>query len=70
MSKSDALWTYIHESGRPQLTLTFEEIGRIAGVPLDHSFLNCKKELCRYDYEVVKISMKAQTVLFAEQKEK
>ena len=70
MSKYDALWAYIHESGRPQLTLTFEEIGRIAGVPLDHSFLKCKKELCRYGYEVVKISMKARTVLFAEQKEK
>ena len=39
----------------------------IAGVPLDHSFLKYKKELCNYGYEVVKISMKAQTVLFAKQ---
>ena len=46
MSKYDALWTYIHESGKPQLTLTFDEIGQIAGVPLDHSFLKYKKELC------------------------
>ena len=65
MSKYNTLWVYIHESGKPQLTLTFDEIGQIAGVPLDHSFLRCKKELCDYDYEVVKISMKAQTVLFA-----
>ena len=67
MSKYNTLWAYIHESGEPQLTLTFDEIGRIAGVPLDHSFLKYKKELCNYGYEVVKISMKAQTVHFSKQ---
>lgn len=65
MSKYGRLWAYIQKSGMPQLTLTFEEIGQIAGIPLDHSFLNYKKELCDYDYEVAKISMKAQTVVFA-----
>jgi hypothetical protein len=69
MSKYNTLWVYIHESGKPQLTLTFDEISQIAGVPLDHSFLKYKKELCSYGYEVVKISMKAQTVLFAKRKE-
>lgn len=69
MSKYQALWTYIQESGQPQLTLTFEEIGQIAGVPLDHSFLNCKKELHSYGYTVVKIAMKARTVLFARRQE-
>lgn len=64
MSKYDALWTYIQKSGRPQLTLTYDEIGQIAGVVLDHSFLRYKKELLSYGYEVSKISMKAQTVLF------
>lgn len=64
MSKYNTLWAYIHESGKPQLTLTFDEIGQIAGVPLDHSFLKYKNELCDYGYEVIKISMKAQTVLF------
>lgn len=43
MGKYTALWEYISESGRPRLTLTFEEIGEIAGVPLDHSFLKYKK---------------------------
>lgn len=38
----------------------------IAGVPLDHSFLKYKKELCNYGYEVSKISMKAQTVHFSQ----
>ena len=69
MSKYNPLWAYIQSSGMPQLTLTFEEIGQIAGVPLDHSFLNYKKELGGYGYEVVKISMKAQTVLFAKRKQ-
>ena len=69
MSKYNSLWAYIHESGKPQLILTFDEIGQIAGVPLDHSFLKYKKELYSYGYEVVRISLKAQTVLFAKRKE-
>ena len=38
MSKYDALWNYLRERGKPQLRLGFDEIGRIAGAPLDHSF--------------------------------
>lgn len=64
MSKYDALWAYIQKSGCKQLTLTFEGIGRISGTPLDHSFLQYKKELIALGYEVKKISLKAQTVLF------
>lgn len=69
MSKYNTLWKYIQESGQTQLTLTFDEIGEIAGVPLDHSFLNYKKELLEHGYEVKKISMKAQTVLFIKKEE-
>lgn len=69
MSKYNALWEYIKNSGKPQLTLTFEEIGEIVGDLIDHSFLKYKKELSGYGYQVVKISMKAQTVLFAEKKD-
>lgn len=65
MSKYDKLWKHIAASGAPELTLTFDEIGEIAGVPIDHSFLKYKKELEGYGYEAVRISMKAQTVLFA-----
>ena len=64
MSKYHALWTYIQKSDRQQLTLTFDEIGQIAEVPLDHSFLKYKKKLSDYGYEVGKISMKNQTVVF------
>lgn len=64
MSKYDPLWKYIRERGESRLCLTFDEIGAIAGTPLDHSFLNCKKELVEYGFEAAKISIKAQTVLF------
>ena len=46
------------------MKLTFEEIQDIAGIPIDHSFLTHKKELTGHGYEVGKISMKKQTVLF------
>jgi len=44
--------------------MTFEEIRDIAGIPIDHSFLKYKKELIDYGYEVGKISMKEQTIIF------
>ena len=64
MSKYHALWVYIQKSDRQQLTLNFDEIEQIAAVPLDHSFLKYKKELFDFGYEVGKISMKNQTVVF------
>jgi hypothetical protein len=51
-------------AGDASFKLTFEEIGSIAGVPLDHSFLTYKKELASYGYQVGKISLKEQTVIF------
>ena len=64
MSKYHALWEWIRENGTDSFKLTFDEIGQIAGQPLDHSFLAYKKELMGYGYQVVKISLKEQTVLF------
>lgn len=64
MSKYHALWAYIQKQGTQQLTLTFDEIGQITGIPLDHSFLKYKKELSDFGYGVGKISMKNQTVVF------
>lgn len=64
MSKYDALWAHVRELDRPRLVLSFDEIERIARMPLDHSFLTHKKELLEYGYAVGKISMKARTVLF------
>ena len=64
MSKYDTLWAWIKENGKDSFKLTFAEIEQIAGLPIDHSFLTYKKELIDYGYQVVKISMKGQTVAF------
>ncbi len=64
MSKYDALWAYVQKDGSPTLKLTFAQIQEIAGVPIDHSFLKYKKELTDCGYQVGKISMKEQTVIF------
>lgn len=64
MSKYDALWAYVKENGSEDFLLTFDEIQRILGFPIDHAFLRYKKELASWGYEVLKISMKAQTVAF------
>ncbi len=64
MSKYDALWVHVQKDGSPTLKLTFAQIQEIAGVPIDHSFLKYKKELTDYGYQVGKISMKEQTVIF------
>ena len=64
MSKYNALWEFVQRDGSPQLILTFDEIHRIAGIEIDHSFLNYKKELNQYGYQVGKISLKGKTVIF------
>ncbi len=64
MGKYNSLWEYVQKKGTNSFKLTFEEIQNIAGIPIDHSFLKYKKELTEYGYEVGKISMKEQTVLF------
>ncbi len=64
MSKYDPLWEYVRNNGSRSFKLTFEEIQDIAGIPIDHSFLRYKGELAEYGYQVGKISMKEQTVIF------
>ena len=64
MSKYEPLWNWVGKQAAKNLTLTFAEIQRILGFPIDNSFLNYKKELLAYGYRVGKISMKKQTVDF------
>ncbi len=64
MSKYDALWNWIKENGTDNFKLSYAEIEKIAGLPIDHSFLTYKKELLEYGYKVGRISMKEQTVVF------
>ena len=64
MSKYNTLWEYVQKTEKESFQLTFEEIQKIAGIPIDHSFLKYKKELAEYGWQVGKISMKEQTVIF------
>lgn len=64
MSKYQPLWEHIQAINTDSLRLSYEEIQRILGFPIDHSFLNFKKELPAYGWNVKKISMKEETVLF------
>lgn len=67
MSKYEPLWNWVKENGTDSFKLTFEEIEKIAGIPIDHSFLNYKKELQDYGFKVGKISLKEQTVTFGKE---
>lgn len=64
MSKYSRLWEYVSQRQEDHFIMTFDEIAAAAGVPLDHSFLNAKKELLEYGYAVGKISLKEKTVIF------
>lgn len=48
----NALWAWIRANGTDSFKLTYAEIEQISGLPLDHSFLNGKKELTEYGYNV------------------
>ena len=65
MSKYNALWDYVRSQSAPQLTLSFDEIQQIAGIPIDQSFIQNKKELTAKCSQVQKISMKKKIVRFA-----
>lgn len=64
MSKYSVLWEYVHNSEKQLIILSFHDIKEIIGFEIDHSFLNYKKELQNYGYEVGKISLKSKTITF------
>ena len=64
MSKYQPLWEHIQTIDADKLSLSYGEIESILGFPIDHSFLTYKKELPAYGWNVKKISMKEETVLF------
>lgn len=55
---------YLKNRDEPSVELSFDEIKNIAGIAIDHSFLNYKKELLPHGYHVKKISLKEKWVLF------
>lgn len=66
MSKYSPLWQEVARRMQEadKLTLTFEEVKGVLGFEIDHSFLNCKKELEEYGCKVGKISLKEQKITF------
>lgn len=64
MSKYSPVWDHIRGQAESPVILTFAEIERLSGVPVDHSFLTEKKELRQYGWRVGKISLRAKTVIF------
>lgn len=60
MSKYNKLWEYIKENDIQELS--FEEIEKVLGFPIDYSFLNAKKELEQFDKRIEKISLKNKTI--------
>lgn len=64
MSKYNALWEFVGKNEETTFQLSFEQIQTILGFEIDHSFLNYKKELTEYGYQVGKISLKGKTVIF------
>ena len=64
MSKFDPLWKHVCESEGSELIMTYSQIEDVLGFPVDHSFLTYKKELASFGWQVKKISMKEQAILF------
>lgn len=64
MSRYVALWEYVKNADLSRLKLSFDEIEKITGFAIDHSFLTYKKELENFGYRVEKISLKEKNVTF------
>ena len=64
MSKYEPLWTFLKNREKDAYKISFNEIEKICGFPIDHSFLSCKKESKDFGYEVKKISMKERYIIF------
>lgn len=58
--KYDNLWVYIKNENVREIT--FEKIEDILGFKINHAFLNEKKNLKKYGYEISKISLKEKIV--------
>lgn len=64
VDKYSKLWEYVSSQNKDALELTFDQIGEISGVPIDHSFLSYKKNLLPYGFEVDHVFMKKELVRF------
>lgn len=62
LSKYDQLWQFIADSGQETLVIPFDQVKAVTGVALDPSFLQSKKELLTYGYQVDHIFLKKQQI--------
>ena len=62
INKYVKLWEYIKDNKKEHYKLSFDDIENILGFKINHSFLNCKKELIGYGYVVKRISLKEKYV--------
>ena len=62
MSKYEPLWNYIKSTNKENLELSFDEITKILGFKIDHSFLRYKTELQNYGFKIEKIFLKKKQI--------
>jgi len=69
MSKYFNLWQYVDNLFRiteeDSVMLSFEEIRKVLGFEIDHSFLKTKKECLAWGYQVEKILLKEKKIKFS-----
>lgn len=63
-NKYTPLWKYLQKNNQDTCELSFSEIQKVLDFKIDHSFLTYKKEAKLYGYEVDKISLKNEKVIF------
>lgn len=60
----EPLWQYVAGNDAQSVTLSFSEIERVLGFPINHAFLNSKKDLHAYGWLCRNISMKENLITF------
>lgn len=65
MSKYNTLLKYLKDNNKDSYKLSFSEIKTILGFDIDHSFLKYKTELKDYGYEINKLSIKEEYIIFS-----
>lgn len=69
MSKYFNLWQYVDNlfrtTGKDSVMLSFEEIQKVLGFEIDHSFLKAKKECLDWGYQVEKIFLREKKMKFS-----
>lgn len=63
-SPYEPLWQYIRSHNEQTVHMSFSQIEVLLGFPINHAFLNSKKELHQYGWICLKISLNEQHITF------